>query len=1344
MKPAHFSLKAFYTLCPPLCLVNRFSVFRFLLLFFVFSGLGEVKGQNVINIYQDFTGAIDDWIPADPYDGEYIMDIHSVAVVGGVNNNAVTNPPERPHLMENIWYTDTKCYSRPRQLSAAVELVSFPFWADTTNTDMDSSSNRILTVLNDDELKEIQYTRRNVLSSVLFGRFDILGENRNYIPHSIFRHKLYIYCGRQAPQEPLTDPLNPPTPTPNPPSEATLDSLVFTVDLTRSQMRFYPFRAENNVDLQQADYDIILHPFFMLNDDYTATNNDLDEINYYDLTDINIDLCEEFPCSENTINYFPAEDVTDFDICDAVDCLYPENPSANLNPIEYIHPSPFSLAGFLMQGDRRANPAGYRQSDTDPNILERRPGIEHTYIIDQNINLNLINSNEKIIYNPSEVHIEADNLVFPSGYTFKTARGLYPTVNEVNNTTICDAADELDDPRLIHVPTDLQNTVNFTTSEGIALTAPAFYVLEPGSKLTIEPCVSLFDVTFVVRLGAELIFHPNQTYGNFQIVEEAADVTNDPEKVIEVLLPNKTCNDCRCVQEYNINQDLIINDGETVVWSTEQTVRGSVTVRNGGELQILATKVEFADASVTDGALFTGIKVEAGGKLKLNHADLTILDGDQINNCANRHQSWGGIMLQGINPQAVGEHAVLEAVNSSISYAERAIYAEGFVYDDFGQTNWQCGGKVSGTNITFKNNRVAYCAIGENPNNGFTGCTFTLGTAHPSRASTLLDDFVSHVLIVNQQDLRFSNCVFKNDLSIIEEPQFASRETLLKLPFIEDRGIGILAYESDFEVFTKDPPYAYPAPMNDKSAFEGLYRGIESHSFGVTSMDIRGTEFKNTLQCITTSGNSGDIITDQNVFTFDITPFFEDSERPDDDVPPADFDAWAIYSFGSNEYEISDNIIYFKDFPAPESSGNQAPKFIEPNYYGIIVNNTAGGSGMVNGNEFVVDSTGFLVQNPVTGTQTEENNQFIEIGCNTYNNFDGKQEWLVNPISPTDNPNFTNILNDQGSGCGSDPQTGNPLPAGNLFGNNCGGEANIRVGFLETPFEYWANGLPGSEPYPDCSSTNGIDIQECEGADILNQEEICPVGNSGSGGIGKAMVNSSSPTGIATELNNGNYDETEKTLLTTAVYKIYEEAEQESDAIVFLEAMDTKHSNSVLMKKYLHKGLFLEAQNKLNTLHGGSVYDASYLQFYQLLIDVKVSGRKYTELTTTELQTVENIAQANTYGSVYAESLLAMLNQTTIDRVPHKESTQSNKSTAVNELNAMVQIYPNPMNNTVTIESAVESAKLNVYNITGQFMEQRDLVEGKNDLEMNFPNGTYFFQIQSEQQMITHKVVIAQ
>ncbi|MEZ4887044.1 MAG: T9SS type A sorting domain-containing protein [Chitinophagales bacterium] len=572
----------------------------------------------------------------------------------------------------------------------------------------------------------------------------------------------------------------------------------------------------------------------------------------------------------------------------------------------------------------------------------------------------------------------------------------------------------------------------------------------------------------------------------------------------------------------------------------------------------------------------------------------------------------------------------------------------------------------------------------------------------------------------------------------------------MKLPFIEDRGTGILAYDSEFEVSKKHPPFDIPVPMNLQSAFEGLYKGIETYSFSKRNINVRETHFENTLQCITTNGNMGDII-QKNDFTFNIPPFFEEGLRPEDTPPPSIYDAWAVYSIGSNDYEINENTIDFIGFSVPAQSGGGGigdggggvePPFFKPNYYGIIVNNTAGG-GMVNENEFNVASNfnSEFVEN-LTGTQTEENNKSVEMGCNIYHNFESEQEWLINPISPNDNPNFENRLDDQGSGCGSDPQTGDPLPAGNLFQNNCGNsEANIRVGFLDAGFEYWANGLPGSESYPDCSSTNGIGIFECQPDNQLAHEVMCPAGNSGSGGIGKAMVNSNSPTGIAAELNNGNYDETEKTLLTTAVYKIYEEAEQESDAIVFLEAMNTHHSNSILMKKYLNKGLLLEAQNKLNALHGGGVYDASYIQFYQLLIDVQVSGRKYTELTALELQTAENIAQANTYGSVYAESLLAMLNQTTVDRIPHKESMQGNKR-ALENTEQDFSVYPNPSKDFVVIESNTATAKLLIYDITGLLIEVHDIQQNKQQVPLNLSVGTYILQLHSATGILSKKIVV--
>jgi hypothetical protein len=36
--------------------------------------------------------------------------------------------------------------------------------------------------------------------------------------------------------------------------------------------------------------------------------------------------------------------------------------------------------------------------------------------------------------------------------------------------------------------------------------------------LTVEPCVWVYDATFVVQPGATLIYYPSRTYGRFKIV----------------------------------------------------------------------------------------------------------------------------------------------------------------------------------------------------------------------------------------------------------------------------------------------------------------------------------------------------------------------------------------------------------------------------------------------------------------------------------------------------------------------------------------------------------------------------------------------------------------------------------------------------------------------------------------------------------------------------------------------------------------------------------------------------------------------------------------------------------
>ncbi len=931
-------------------------------------------------------------MPTYHYDGEYIMDINK-------HNLANPNPVKKAELLVNFWYgAKGTCYSLPRYLTDEIELVSYPFWANTTRTyeeDEDGNTMRIFTVLSDEKSSAINYnTIRPALSGVMFELDYELTESRTLIPHSVYRHKLFIHCNEQ---NTIPTPLG-----------TKLDSLVFTNDLTRGVMREYPFSPQNNVGFETTAYDVILYPFFFLNDNYEASNSN--EANFYSYVgggSMSIDLCNAVECSDNYINYFPIEDVTNIDICEEVSCFYPENPTSNEDPVGYIHPSPFSLAGFLMQGANSRHPVGYT-TDTNQELV-RLPGIPHTYIIDKNINLNLINPSEKIIYNPSQVHIEADNLVFPSGYTFKTVRGLYPTIDEVNNvgTDRCPEIATIEDQRDVPVPTDLQEGTSYTLVNGNTITAPSIYIIEPNSKLTIEPCVFLYDVTFIVKNGAKLIYHPDQTYGNYQIIEDELNplAYENPNEVETISLPNKKCHNCQCVQEFNQVGDLDITTGVTV-WEGDRIINGQITVKSGATLHLINGEFAFADANANqdDNIFTTGITVEAGGKLELLNAKLTTINGIA---CKNRrgeyqHEMWDGIRLKGVNYNHFGQNALFRADNSSIEYARTGIQAEAFTYPN-GNLMTNVGTQVLMSNCHFLNNHTSVLATGPNLGHVFVGCTFDM--TEPIRDTNISPEgsINSHVTLYNQsQGTSFQQCVFRNSIG----NQF----------YINQRGTGITAIEASVEV----KPYNEPAqphpptpliPMNDDSEFTNLYKGVDYYTFigdFSTEMRIVGATFEQVAHGITDNGGNGDVIHD-NTFLQGLSGEWED-ERDDYTGPDLPNDSWAVYMIGAQDYQITVNRVDISSVIFDENFSIQ--------HYGVIAKNAGESGASIYDNDF--EQISF-------GTQTEENNKMLEIRCNEYLHV--RQDWAINPEEGSSL--IPDLLANQGSGCGPSET------AGNLFYNSC-------------------------------------------------------------------------------------------------------------------------------------------------------------------------------------------------------------------------------------------------------------------------------------------------------------------
>jgi len=310
--------------------------------------------------------------------------------------------------------------------------------------------------------------------------------SRKILPHTAIEQTINIHCGPL-----ITDNI--------------ISSIKWVYDNTRGKMNEYPFVATNyNLGAQPGKYDQIFIPQIVQNQylfDYDISKKISYQILPYE-----------------TINYFPYNEIP------PAGCLTIPRPSSiyqdffatNSNlpyTYYYIYPNYNALYTHPLRQFKGEFIAGYEQGlGNNPQPIQ---GLRHTYQIDQNIDLTIINPTEQTIYNPSEVDVTASDLHLPSYYTFKTIRGVYPSIANVtadNNDP--QTGGPYADPRDVPVRTDLRSE---NTNDPQDPNTPwhsvysSRYYLKTGCKLTIEPCVNIFDATFDVEEGATLVFE-NQQY----------------------------------------------------------------------------------------------------------------------------------------------------------------------------------------------------------------------------------------------------------------------------------------------------------------------------------------------------------------------------------------------------------------------------------------------------------------------------------------------------------------------------------------------------------------------------------------------------------------------------------------------------------------------------------------------------------------------------------------------------------------------------------------------------------------------------------------------------------------
>lgn len=323
---------------------------------------------------------------------------------------------------------------------------------------------------------------------------------RDYLPHTVLKHTIRFHCGPDI-------------------SAPIISELSFIYDNTRGLMRYYPFYPTNNPlgHGHRLFYDILLIPkIFQCNSfgQYNSTNNcdcfgEVGTSNYCNnvgVQNVNGGTLDYFPFTEirRGCTYQNFSDITDES----------DHFTDDLNTYWNIHPSPYSLLSSVFA---RSNDGAYFAGmDLNQGLLTRLShnnqfSEAHTYFINNNIDLTKVNSEERKIYNPSEVSITARDLKFPANYIFLTTRGTYAYQDEYINQVMDPLNDFTffgNDPRNYPVVTDLRYDgsdpayISHSNDPNYA----SIYKLENGSKLTIEPCVHIYDCTFDVKPGSEIVF----------------------------------------------------------------------------------------------------------------------------------------------------------------------------------------------------------------------------------------------------------------------------------------------------------------------------------------------------------------------------------------------------------------------------------------------------------------------------------------------------------------------------------------------------------------------------------------------------------------------------------------------------------------------------------------------------------------------------------------------------------------------------------------------------------------------------------------------------------------------
>ena len=1043
------------------------------------------------------------------------------------------------------------------ELTYRIELVSFPFVSDYSRTNEIENGPRILgmpeyddeenswSTFNGLETLPLRLEREGAfvrgdgtylgldtpftLESIIFRKLAIYGYlEYNIFPQSVYKFTVYAMCNGSA-----------------------IDSLSYLVDLTRGQMKYYPFDDENyapspssSVDL----YDVFVNLKTILADFY-ATENDLNTISYFSYDEIEYAYCDD---AYSTID--PLDPVDDESI--------------------YIRLSPYSLTTFDICSGREFDPVGFI-ADGDLGVeLVPIGGIEQHYYIDKSINLSLLNPSQKIIYNPSEVEIGNTvtpvTLTFPSGYSFLTVRGVYPTMAETmfGADVYCDvaASPSIEDVR--NIPTDLD---------------PSVYTLTHGTMLSIEPCVTIMDAEIVVTPGTTLQYYPDKTWGNFTI--------NNTGGSVVALTDDVMCNDCHCMQEYDLINPVITT---TTTWDSDKFILGKVLVKNGAILNIRnGATILFADSKRTskNGYSFNGIEVEKGARLNVTeNALLDIISCDQM---------WDGILVHGDHtkeqpvslPSLHPDFGIINLHNATISHARVGVYSYSATHLAEFPIQWfpafkKGSGIIKAFKTTFSNNAISvfYGPYKFDHRYELNECTFINDELLRDQESFPQRSLVAHVVAYESRNLHFPGCVFKNTAPMLNSDYTGEQAFLGNYP----RGTGVLAFDSEVIIAAK-PGITIKYPY-----FEGMHSGVHSQCWTgfPDGLQVSQAIFNDVPKGITVLGSDYDEIIGCT-FTLPVN-YLSVIEGAISKTYGTD--VWAVYHHGGINPLITQNTIngtsYYENIDTDETDATISS-------YGIVVGSSYAGS-------MVYKNTSSGVH---TGVQTEYSNEALTISCNDYT---GHQlAWNIGEPVDFDPTTYTTpSLANQGEAC---------IPVlSTIINTFTGNAADI---YSNVAFDYFAFGAEGTPTGPIANDVAGVDYCGYEGSiegycpelyDLLSDLDI------------QLVPELIDDIGDLSDLRSS-------ALLTHLAIRSLMGKGQLDSVVYLLEQLNSDYNLPLLFNDQLEQEEIAYCNSLITMLHNQTDAEKSWKKMAKLLLERDTLQQVATDINNQQMQKLQQILSFNNW-----------------------------------------------------------------------------------------------------------------